>query len=70
MDYVKYMFGDTECGIPWCAGYFFGYRIIEAFKTNCPLTSVKELIEMSPEEIYSMSNYELQFRLNDKLVQF
>lgn len=59
VDYVKYMFGDTEGEIPWCAGYFFGYRIIEAFKKYYPLTTVKEIIEMSSEEIYAMSNYDL-----------
>jgi uncharacterized protein YjaZ len=57
VDYVKYMFGCAEAGIPWCAGYFFGYRIIECFKKNYPITSVKELIEMSSEEIYAMSGY-------------
>lgn len=56
-DYCKYMFGDTAAGIPWCAGYFFGYRIIDAFKKNHPHISSKELIEMSSEEIYSMSGY-------------
>ena len=68
MDYVKYMFGDAESRIPWCAGYFFGYSIIEAFKNHYPLTSVKELVEMNSEEIYSMSNYGLQFILDDKIV--
>jgi len=57
VDYVKYMFGDTKAEIPWCAGYFFGYKIIESFKKYYPLTSVKEMIEMSSEEIYAMSNY-------------
>lgn len=68
VDYVKYMFGDAESGIPWCAGYFFGYRIIEAFKNRYPLTSVKELIEMSSEEIYSRSNYGLQYGVGDNMV--
>lgn len=57
VDYCKYMFGDNAAGIPWCAGYFFGYRIIDAFKKNHPHISSKELIEMSSEEIYSMSGY-------------
>ena len=56
-DYVKYMFGDEEAGIPWCAGYFFGYQIIESFKKHYPQISVKDLIEMSSEEIFAMSNY-------------
>jgi uncharacterized protein YjaZ len=25
-DYCKYMFGNDEAGIPWCAGYFFGVK--------------------------------------------
>lgn len=57
VDYVIYMFGDSEAGIPWCAGYFFEYRIIESFKKYYPLFSVKEIIEMSSEEIYAKSNY-------------
>ena len=56
-DYGKYMFGDDEAGIPWCAGYFFGYKIIEYFKKHHPLTSVKEMIEISSEEIFAMSDY-------------
>lgn len=56
-DYVKYMFGDDEAGIPWCAGYFFGYQVIDSFKKLHPQISVKNLIEMSSEEIYNMSHY-------------
>lgn len=59
VDYNKYMFGHIEAGIPWCTGYFFGYRIIEYFKECYPLTSAKELIEMNSEEIYAMSKYGL-----------
>ncbi|KEZ88333.1 hypothetical protein IO99_02675 [Clostridium sulfidigenes] len=57
VDYGKYMFGDDEEGIPWCAGYFFGYRIVEYFKRNYPYTSEKEMIEMNSDEIYDMSGY-------------
>lgn len=56
-DYEKYMFGDDELGIPWCAGYFFGYQIIDSFKKHYPQISVKNLLEMSAEEIFAMSNY-------------
>lgn len=56
-DYTKYMFGDSELGIPWCSGYFFGYRIIESFKKLYPKISIKEMIEMNSAEIFSMSNY-------------
>lgn len=68
VDYVKYMFGDTESGIPWCTGYFFGYRIIESFKKFYPLTSVKEIIEMSSEDIYAMSNYGLQCTFDENIL--
>jgi uncharacterized protein YjaZ len=57
VDYNKYMFGDSKAGIPWCAGYFFGYRVIECFKKQYPLISVKEMIEMKTEAIYTMSGY-------------
>lgn len=56
-DYIKYMFGDDEEGIPWCTGYFFGYKIIERFRKFYPQISVKSMIEMSSEEIFAMSNY-------------
>ncbi|MBL4934150.1 hypothetical protein JK636_00090 [Clostridium sp. YIM B02515] len=60
VDYVKYMFGDTDAGIPWCAGYFFGYKIIDCFKKRYPKISVKDMIEMNSEEIFTMSNYGIE----------
>lgn len=56
-DYIKYMFGSGEAGIPWCAGYFFGYKIIDSFRKLHPQISVKDMLEMSSEEIFAMSNY-------------
>lgn len=56
-DYEKYMFGDDEAGIPRCAGYFFGYQIIDSFRKLYPQISVKNVLEMSSEEIFAMSNY-------------
>lgn len=58
-DYIKYMFGNDELGIPWCAGYFFGYRIIESFRKLYPKVTIKDMLEMNPEKIFSMSNYNL-----------
>lgn len=58
-DYVKYMFGNDELGIPWCSGYFFGYKIIDSFRKLYPKISIKNMIEMNSEEIFSMSNYHL-----------
>ncbi|MFL0196277.1 DUF2268 domain-containing putative Zn-dependent protease [Clostridium sp. WILCCON 0269] len=56
-DYKKYMFGDDEAGIPWCAGYFFGYKIIDNFRKIYPQISIKDMIEMNSEKIFIMSNY-------------
>lgn len=56
-DYATYMFGNEELGIPWCAGYFFGYNIIDSFKKLYPKISTKDMLEMNSEEIFSMSNY-------------
>ncbi|GLC32622.1 DUF2268 domain-containing protein [Clostridium omnivorum] len=58
-DYVKYMFGDDKVEIPWCAGYYFGHKIIDCFKKHYPQISVKHMIEMSSEEIFAMSGYPL-----------
>ena len=56
-DYSKYMFGDGATGIPWCAGYYFGYKIIDDFRKCYPKISVKNIIEMKSEEIFAMSRY-------------
>ena len=56
-DYVKYMFGDDEAGIPWCAGYFFGYQIIDSFRKLHRSINFKSMLEMSSEEIFAMSEY-------------
>ncbi|MBK1812793.1 hypothetical protein JHL18_19405 [Clostridium sp. YIM B02505] len=56
-DYGTYMFGNEELGIPWCTGYFFGYRIIDSFRKIYPDITPKELIETSSEEILLKSGY-------------
>lgn len=56
-DYSKYMFGDDKAGIPWCTGYFFGYKIIDCFRKCYQKIGVKNMIEMSSEEIFAMSHY-------------
>lgn len=58
-NYSKYMFGDDEACIPWCSGYFFGYKIVEHFKKHNPQIGFRDMIEMSSEDIFSMSNYGL-----------
>lgn len=56
-DYIKYMFGNDEAEIPWCAGYFFGYKIIDCFLKRYPQINFKEMIEMNSEEIFDKSGY-------------
>lgn len=56
-DYEAYIFGNEELGIPWCAGYFFGYRIIDSFRKLFPKISIKDMLEMESSEILVMSNY-------------
>lgn len=57
VDYFKYMFGDHNSEIPWCAGYAIGYRIIQRFLINNPDTSFRKLIEINPIDIYTLSGY-------------
>lgn len=57
-DYPKYMFGNREEGIPWCAGYFFGYRIIESFRKQYPHMNYKQMLEMDTDEIFTLSRYQ------------
>lgn len=35
----------------------FGYKIIDSFRKLHPQISVKDMLEMSSEEIFAMSNY-------------
>lgn len=58
VDYGKFMFGDTPGGIPWCAGYAMGYRIVQQFLRDYPDTTFRQLLEMRPLDIYRMSGYE------------
>lgn len=56
-DYSRYMFGDDEAGIPWCAGYYFGDKIIDCYKKRYKDVDFKNIIEMSAEEIFAKSGY-------------
>lgn len=56
-DYGKYMFGNDDEGIPWCAGYFFGEKIIGYYKERYKEIGFKNMIEMSAEEIFTKSGY-------------
>lgn len=57
VDYGKYMFGDHHSGIPWCAGYAIGYRIVQRFLTKNPQITFKRLLEMRPINIFRESEY-------------
>lgn len=57
VDYGKYMFGDEANGIPWCAGYTIGYRIIQQFLLSNSNTTFSKLLEMRPLDIYKLSGY-------------
>lgn len=58
VDYGKYMFGDHHSGIPWCAGYAIGYRIVQRFIAKNPQITFKELLEKRPIDIFLDSEYE------------
>lgn len=57
VNYPKYMFGDKESHIPWCAGYTIGFRMVQKFLENHPETSFSELVEMRPMDIFKASQY-------------
>lgn len=52
----KIMSGTRD--IPTGSGYSIGYSIIKSFKINNSKISDKELIDMTPEEILKLSNYD------------
>ena len=57
VDYPKYMFGDETSGIPWCAGYAIGFRIVQSYLRRHPGTTMAALLEARPVDIYSESGY-------------
>ena len=56
-DYCKYMFGDEDGGIPWCAGYAVGYRIVQKYLLRHPEVGFSELLEKQPADILAESGY-------------
>ena len=50
VDYEKYMFGDEKSGIPWCAGYAIGFRLVQNYLKRNKKT-VTEILEIAPSEI-------------------
>jgi uncharacterized protein YjaZ len=57
VDYAKYMFGDVKQGIPWCAGYAISFKIVQQYIKTHPGTSMQDLLEMRPMDIYADSGY-------------
>jgi hypothetical protein len=57
VDYPKYMFGDESSGIPWCAGYAVGYRIVQCYQRRHPGTTMAALLEARPVDIFAESGY-------------
>lgn len=54
----RFMFGDEQKGIPWCAGYLIGSNIIGKYFEKNPQKSFMDLINMESEEILSESGYD------------
>lgn len=52
----KVMWGDKD--IPVGSGYSIGLHIVKSFKQNNPKYSDREIIDLKPEEIIKMSNYQ------------
>ncbi|WP_372652505.1 DUF2268 domain-containing putative Zn-dependent protease [Draconibacterium sp.] len=50
------MIGNDE--IPYCSGYTIGFNIVKKFKENNPNINDKSLIDMEPEIILELSEYE------------
>jgi uncharacterized protein YjaZ len=51
-DYRRFMFGDEAAGIPWCAGYTLGYRLVQNYLHTHPSLSWGELLDINPWDIY------------------
>jgi len=50
-DYGRLMFGDTAEEVPWCAGYSYGYKIVQSYLQHNPGISFKQLLETSAQDI-------------------
>ena len=49
-DYVSYMFGNEKMGIPWCAGYAIGYRLVQKY-LHITNKKVIDIMEVKPEKL-------------------
>jgi len=52
----KMMYGTED--IPYGSVYAIGFNIIESFKANNPKINDKELIDISPKQIFLLSKYD------------
>jgi uncharacterized protein YjaZ len=52
----RYLFGEVD-GIPYNAGYFIGYRIIQAYIANNPDVPIEEWSLLAGQTIYETSDY-------------
>ena len=50
VDDETYMFGSAAQGIPWCAGYAVGYRLVKAYLSAVG-KSAAEILEIRPEQL-------------------
>lgn len=50
---VKYMFGSKKDGIPYCAGYYFGGKIVRGFMDKNPHITFKEMIKIPHQIIFN-----------------
>jgi uncharacterized protein YjaZ len=51
-DYRRFMFGDEAAGIPWCAGYTLGYRLVQNYLRKHSGQSWVDLLNINPWNIY------------------
>lgn len=56
-EHEKYMFGDKSIGLPWCAGYHFGYEIVKSYLKSNPEKNLNDLIETDADVIFYSSRF-------------
>jgi uncharacterized protein YjaZ len=49
------MFGDEAAGIPWCADYTLGYRLVQNYLQKHPGLNWVDLLDVTPWTIYEDS---------------
>ena len=59
VDYETYMFGSTDAGIPWCAGYAVGYALVQDFLYKNPQVDMPALLKLPPQQILEQSGWKI-----------